>query len=214
MADSREPIAALPPTPRVAADADSRLRSVFLQHQLVAGLPRLPGVAPTLAKFVVGQIVDRLLDVPGGLEPLMLLQRDPALLARSTAVAVYAVLFARAAGWPDERLADHGAAAMLHGLGRVLDDGAAARAGFAWLAARGCSDFWLRAALVARHACGGAADETLPVGVATVRLAHAVLELLELGETGLPVALVRHPAAADVAPELLELAAAVLAGGP
>lgn len=160
----------------VAPPPDSRLRSVFLQHRLIAGLPRLAGVDPTTAKLVVQGVVDRLLQVERGLEPLMLLQQDEGLLQRSTAVAVLAVLFARRAGWPADRLADLGAAALLHDLGMTLAPEAPDPAAFRWLLARGDDDFWLRCALVARHwRDARGLDELrgrgLPVAVALVRLA-------------------------------------------
>src|SRR5690606_28469046 len=91
-------------------EPDSRLRSVFLQHRLIPGLPSIAGVSAATAKLVIQGVVDRLLQVPGGLEPLMLLQQDEALLRRSTAVAVLSVVFARRVGWPVEKLADLGAA--------------------------------------------------------------------------------------------------------
>ena len=129
---------------------DGSLRAVFVQHRLIAGLPPLPGLDPVAKQAVVAAIVDRLLAVPGGLEPLMLLQRDAALLQRSTVVAVLAVVLARRIGWPDEQLADVGAAALLHDLGAVLAPDRPAAAAFAWLLDRPADDFWLRCALVAR----------------------------------------------------------------
>jgi hypothetical protein len=137
---------------RASVEADSHLRSVFLQHRLIASLPRLPGVARPVAKLVVEQVVERLLALPGGMEPLMLLERDPARLADGIAVAVLTVLLARAAGWPVEQLADLGVAALLADLGSLLDDEAPERAAFRWLLERGSEDLWLRCALVARHA--------------------------------------------------------------
>ena len=134
-----------------AAAPDSALRSVYVQHRLIAGLPTLPGVPPATAKAVVQMVVERLLALPGGLEPLMLLQRDSGLLPSSIRVAVLAVLAARAAGWPDERLADVGAAALLHDLGSILDEARPGPAAFTWLLERGADDFWLRCALVARR---------------------------------------------------------------
>jgi len=129
---------------------DSRLRSVFLQHQLIAAIPAHGLVPPHLAKVVVQAVVDRLLAVAGGLDPLMLLQRDQGLLYRALHVAVLTVVVARAAGWSEDGLADLGAAALLHDLGAILDPGQPAAAGFAWLLERGTDDFWLRSAVVAR----------------------------------------------------------------
>ena len=133
-----------------ARGADGSLRAVFVQHRLIDGLPALPGIDPTLAKAIVAAIVDRMLAVPGGLEPLMLLQRDAAVLQRATVVAVLAVVLARRIGWPDDQLADLGAAALLHDLGAVLAPGRPAAAAFGWLLERPADDFWLRCALVAR----------------------------------------------------------------
>jgi hypothetical protein len=149
--DDREPRTTVPGRPRHDAESGSALRSVFVQHCLIDRLPRLPGIAPVACKIVVQAVVERLLSVPGGLEPLMLLQRDEELLQRGTRVAVLAVVLARVAGWPDDRLAELGAAALLHDLGRLLDDARPGPAAFAWLLERGAEDFWLRCALVSRH---------------------------------------------------------------
>jgi hypothetical protein len=208
-----EPIAPLRREPRGGGDADSRLRSVFLQHRLIAGLPAIPGVPPTTAKFVVEQIVERLLLVAGGLEPLMLLQRDEDLLARGTVEAVLAVVLARAAGWPEERLPDLGAAALLRDLGRVLDEGSPREAGFAWLLERGHDDFWLRCALAARQGRGPLPDGEPALGsVAVVRLAAAVADLASQ-RTGasLAAALREHVDTAVLPRPLTELACRVFA---
>lgn len=172
----RASIHAVPRSQEAVAAPDSRLRSVFLQHRLIAGLPKLAGVDPTTAKLVVQGVVDRLLQVDGGLEPLMLLQQDEALLQRSTAVAVLAVLFARRVGWPAEQLADLGAAGLLHDVGTVLEPDRSGPAAFRWLLARGDDDFWLRCALVARHwreprELDELRGRGLPAAVALVRLA-------------------------------------------
>lgn len=146
----REPMLPLRRRPVREEPRDSRLRSVFLQTQLIAALPVDGPVPPPVAKVVVQAVVDRLLQLPGGLEPLLLLQRDGQLLQRSLRIAVLAVAIARGAGWPDHGLADLGAAALLHDLGAVLDPERPAVTGFAWLLERGTDDFWLRCALVAR----------------------------------------------------------------
>jgi hypothetical protein len=195
---------------RAHADADSRLRSVFLLHQLIAGLPAIPGVAPPTAKFVVEQIVERLLGVPDGLEPLMLLQRDASLLSRSTVTAVVAVVLARAGGWPEDSLADLGAAALLSELGTVLDDSAPGVAGFTWLLDQGCADFWLRAAMIARLARDPLADgEAMPGAVAVVRTAVAITALPVAARAELRGALRQSPAAAGVPAPVLDLATRV-----
>jgi hypothetical protein len=199
------------------ADTDSRLRSVFLQfhlmHDLVQGGPVPPGVA----KVVVQAIVDRLLAVPGGLEPLVLLQQDPALLRRSTEVAVLAVLFARVAGWPDDRLADLGGAALLSELGALLDAGRPGPAGFDWLLQRGTDDFWLRCALVARwwrddQVVGGQDGLVGAVGAALVRLAAVAATCIAGGGSAATVcARLRDGAARPLAPELIGVAETALA---
>lgn len=163
----------------MAAAADSHLRSVFLQHRLIARWRQIPGVPLPAAKYVIEQIVERLLGIPGGMEPLLLLERDPRRLADDTEIAVLTVVLARAAGWPTRMLADLGAAALLAqiGAGSGGDGEGAARAGFRWLLARGADDFWLRCALVARHARTPAAElppTTGGGGIAVVRLAVAI----------------------------------------
>jgi hypothetical protein len=179
---------------RGAAEDDSRLRSVFLQHRLIVYVRELRGVGLPTAKFAVEHTVERLLAVPGGLEPLMLLQRDEPALARATAVAVMAVALAREAGWPIASLADLGAAALLADLGAVLgDDDDPGRAAFHWLLDRGTDDFWLRCALVARHLHRGAGGAGAIGSAQVVRLARAVV----LGQ----------PPGDDIAPELRALAA-------
>ncbi|MFN3244467.1 MAG: hypothetical protein ACE37K_23375 [Planctomycetota bacterium] len=167
-----------PQAPRAAIDVpDSRLRSVFLQHRLIAGLPRIAGVDAATAKLVIQGVVDRLLQVEGGLEPLMLLQEDESVLQRSTAVAVLTVVIARCAGWPLEQLADVGAAGLLHDLGSVLDERAPGTAAFRWLLDCGDDDFWLRSALCARRWRDGEQAMADPAGplaiIAIVRLAVA-----------------------------------------
>lgn len=129
---------------------DSRLRSTFLQHHLIAAFGSSSSVPPHLARVVIGAVVDRMLGLASGMEPLTLLQRDPALLHRSLHVAVLAVVFARVLGWPEARLADLGGAALLHDVGRALDAAHPGPAGFGWLLERGGEEFWLRSAIVAR----------------------------------------------------------------
>lgn len=209
--------------PRVArrrhlgqADTDSRLRSVFLQFHLMHGLGQGGPVPPSVAKVVVQAIVDRLLAVPGGLEPLVLLQPQPALLRRSTEVAVLAVVFARVAGWPDDRLADLGAAALLGELGTVLDADRPGAAGFGWLVQRGTDDFWLRSALVARwwrddQVVGGSDGLVSAVGAAMVRLASAAASCFAAGLDAAAVGpCLRAGAGRPLAGELIDVAEAAL----
>jgi hypothetical protein len=183
-----EPCTTVPFCPRHDAEPGSALRSVFVQHRLIDRLPRLPGIAPVACKVVVQAVVERLLSVTGGLEPLMLLERDEERLQRGTRVAVLAVVLARVAGWPDDRLADLGAAALLHDLGSLLDEARPGPAAFAWLLERGADDLWLRCALVSRHwrECQADAD-----GLGGNELGAAVLVRLaveverELGGAGI-----------------------------
>lgn len=214
MAKGGDALARSPCAPRALPDADSRLRSVFLQHRLIAGMAEVPAVHRTLAKFALEQIVDRLLAVPGGLEPLMLLQRDEALLARSTAVAVLTVVLARHAGWPEDRLSDLGSAALLRDLGLVLDESMPGRAGFGWLLGQGCDDFWLRCAMVARHARGDAGAIGDAEGAcAVVGLAAAIAELPEVdARADLRGALRRSRMASGLPASLVDLACRVFAG--
>lgn len=191
--------------------ADSALRSVYVQHRLITGLPTLPGVAPATAKAVVQMVVERLLALPGGLEPLMLLQQDGALLQTGIRVAVLTVLTARAAGWPDERLADLGAAALLHDLGTIVDEQRPGPASFAWLLEHGTDDLWLGCALVARtwRSDHGALDEVGQSGLAAaalVRLAATIeSELRHHGRVHAP----RIEAAARAGSFPMELVAVV-----
>ncbi|MBL8729998.1 MAG: hypothetical protein JNM25_16355 [Planctomycetes bacterium] len=198
------------------ADTDSRLRSVFLQFHLMHDLAQAGPIPPSVAKVVVQAVVDRLLVVPGGLEPLVLLQRDPVLLRRSTEIAVLAVLFARVAGWPDDRLADLGGAALLCELGSALDATRPGPAGFGWLLQRGTDDFWLRCALVARwwrddQVVGGRDGMAGAVGAALVRLAAVTAACIADGATAASIgARLRAGAGRPLADELIDVAEAAL----
>lgn len=200
-----------------AADTDSRLRSVFLQFHLMHGLGQDGLVPPGVAKVVVQAIVDRLLALPCGLEPLMVLQQDPARLRRATEVAVLAVLFARVAGWPDDRLADLGGAALLHDVGPLLDAERPAAAGFGWLLQRGTEDFWLRSALVSRwwrdDQIVGGADGLADAGAAAVvRLATVVADVAGgCADAAAVGARLRAGAARPLAPELVAVVEPALA---
>lgn len=210
----------LPPVRRsepVGADTDSRLRSVFLQFHLMHALGQGGPVPPGHAKVVVQAIVDWLLAVPAGLEPLVLLQEDSALLRRSAEVAVLTVVFARVAGWPDDRLAELGGAALLHDIGSLIDPSQPGPAGFGWLLQRGTDDFWLRSALVARwwrdDLVVGGADGLVSGGAAPlVRLAAAAAACMARAADPASVgARLRAGEGAPLAPELIDVAEAALA---
>lgn len=185
---------------------DSRLQAVFLQHRLVAGMRRIPGLDPAVGKVAVQAVVERLLSTPGGLEPLMLLQQDPARLGRATATAVLASAFARVLGWPEHRLAELGVAALLRDVGEVLDEANPGPAAFVWLLQRGADDLWLRAALVARGV-----DDALGAAIpaAMAHLAGEVLAGLDRGVPDLAGALAA--AALPGEPELLDALRAAFA---
>ncbi|MFT4513354.1 MAG: hypothetical protein ACI89X_002901 [Planctomycetota bacterium] len=207
-AESGEIMAPQPRTKPVIESPDSQLRSVFLQYRLIAGLPAIAGVDVMTAKLVIQGVVDRLLQIDGGLEPLMLLQQDEDLLRRSTAVAVLAVVFARRAGWPVEQLADLGAAALLHDLGSILDAASPGPAAFRWLLERGHEDFWLRSALIARRWRDGLVARTDPaVPLAVITIVRLAVVAYDQGAVGVDAA-----RDAGAVPEgLAELACSVLA---
>jgi len=206
---SNEVVSPQSPPRAVERDEDSRLRSVFLQHRLIACLPPIEGVDSMAAKSVVERVVDRLLQVPGGLEPLMLLQQDEDLLRRSIAVSVLTVVFAGRMGWPVELLADIGAAGLLHDLGAIVDRSGSDAAAFQWLLNHGEDDFWLRCALVARRwrdQDAASADLAGPLGViSVVRMAVAFYRDSQAGLDALeargaaPVALLQVARAAVTA---------------
>ena len=196
------------PSPRAAPErGDSRLRSVFLQHRLIGGLSSIPGTTPSLAKAVVEAVVERLLDVEGGLEPLMLLQQDEEVLRRSTAVAVLVALFARRAGWPTEALADLSTAGLLHDIGAVLDPESPGEAAFHWLLQRGDDDFWLRSALVARRWRDVRAGEPQDGPLLVVGLVRLAVAADRDGQAGV----LRALAAGGVSPDLAQVAQDTLA---
>ena len=158
---------------RAEGSVDSQLRSVFVQNHLVEAVRTVPGVDLAAGKAILQGVVDRLLQIPGGLEPLMLLQQDEALLQRSTSVAVLTVWMARRAGWPMGDLADLGVAGLLYDLGSILSTKEPAAAAFRWLLTRGDCDSWLRSAIVAggwRRMPSGAE----PAALTLVRMAIAV----------------------------------------
>lgn len=167
-----EPTAALRRAEARPEAGDSGLRALFLQHQLMGHV----GVgfwSPLQAKVVVQGVVDQLLSIPGGLEPLMLLQRDPAVLGRGLRVAIVTVLCARVVGWPDARLAELAASAALHGVGELVDASRPEAAGFLWFLQRGPGEFWLRCAIVAHGARTppeGALGEPAALGIGAAAL--------------------------------------------
>jgi hypothetical protein len=198
-----------------APEADSRLRSVFLQHRLIASMRAVPGVTVPTCKRIVERIVERLLAVAGGMEPLVLLEREAAWLARGTAVAVLAVRVARAAGWPPAHLADIGVAGLLADLGELVDAEDAARAGCRWLLERGSEDVWLRSALVARGLRPDAGSTEGAAGacavVAVVRRAAALLAAADAGIALEDIAGHVRAQRLDVPAELLDVVPAALA---
>lgn len=206
--DSPDVMAPQPRSKPVIESPDSQLRSVFLQHRLIAGLPAIAGVDAMTAKLAIQGVVDRLLRIDGGLEPLMLLQQDEDLLRRSTAVSVLAVVFARRAGWPVEQLADLGAAALLHDLGSILNPSSPGRAAFGWLLERGNEDFWLRSALIARRWRDGLVASTDPAGpLAVITIVRLAAVAYDRGAAGVD----EVEASGSVPTELAGLAKDVLA---
>lgn len=184
VAFGQRPVAA--PAHATVPAQSSTLRATFVQHHLVRMLPVLPGVEPEVARLVVGATVDRLLAAEGGLECLLLLQEEDELLQSSIAVAVFTVLFARAAGWPEDVLADLGAAGLLHRIGDAAPLKSSSTSAFRWLAERGADDLWLRCALAADASAAGGAEAfpgVVPGGVAFVVAARcAVAALAEPAE--------------------------------
>lgn len=167
--------------PRVGepdAAADSRLRSVFLQHRLLRRWRHVPGLPDAVAHCVVVGVVDRLLGVQGGLEPLLTMERGGVDVADAALLAALAVVLARAAGWPAAALADLGVAAFVVDVGRALDPADAPRAGMRWLLERGSDDLWLRCAEVARLAPPDGGPAEVEGAPAIVRLALAAREAL------------------------------------
>jgi len=187
-AGRHDPVASGSRRTRPTIPSDTHLRAVFLQHQLIASLTATGPVPPMLAKVVVQAVVDRLLALPAGLEPLTLLQADEERLRRSLYVAVLTVVFARVAGWPEERLADLGGAALLHDIGGMLDARRPAPAGFVWLLERGIDEFWLRSAIVARtwrEDPGASVAEIAAGGAAVAALVRMAVEAEQLARGSL-----------------------------
>jgi hypothetical protein len=168
--------------PRVgepAAAADSRLRSVFLQHRLLAGWRHVPGLPDEAAHRIVAQVVDRLLAAVGGLEPLLAMERGGVDAADAARTAAIAVALARAAGWPTAALADLGVAAFVVDVGRAVEPTDAARAGMRWLLGRGVDDLWLRCAAIARLAPPHDGPAGVDGAAAVVRLALVARDALD-----------------------------------
>ncbi len=143
-----EPVLTLGRQRAVTEAGDSHLRAVYLENQLMAMVDERR-IAPGIARCVLHGVVEYLLQLPGGLEPLTLLQGEPKALRQALHVAVVAVHLARLAGWPQSRLGELGAVALLHDVGALLDASRPAEAGLAWMLERGADDFWLRGAFVA-----------------------------------------------------------------
>ncbi len=198
---------------------DSRLRSIFLQHHLIVALGSSSWMPPHQAKVAIAGVVDRMLGLAGGMEPLMLLQRDDVLLYRSLHVAVLAVAFARVAGWPDERLPDLGGAALLHDVGAAIDPDRPGPAGTGWLLERGLDEFWLLSAVVAgawRRPHGSSLADLGPndsLAAAIVRVAAIVERISGAAPSSAAVRDGLRAAAADgtVPIELVEVGLATLA---
>ena len=192
---------------------DSQLRPVFLQHRLLRSWRHVPGLPDAVAHHVVARVVDRLLAVPGGLEPLLAMERGGVDLADEALVAAVAVVLARAAGWPAAALADLGVAAFVVGVGRALDPADAPRAGMRWLLERGADDLWLRCAEVARLAPLDGGPDEVEGASAVVRLALAAREAL--GRAGFRDGWQRDPAllATGAPRELTALVAAAFDAG-
>lgn len=139
---------ARPSAPRGAAQGESpsRLPAVFLQHRLRDALAGLPGIRPAGAMMALALVVERLQAERGGIELLQRLSSRPGQLDQALIVAVVAVLILRGIGWPSERLADAGVAALLHDYGR----GDAHESDWAELLLAGEGDHWLQWGIVAR----------------------------------------------------------------
>lgn len=148
------------------SDQGSRLRAVFLHHTLVAAHGTAGIVPRHRVHLVLQAVADRLLREPAGLEPLLVLQQDPAGLETAVHVCVLATLIGRAAGCPDGLLAETAVAALCHDVGRLLAPTASApgATGCRWLLQRGRSGLWLRCGLVARSVggCAGVPADELP----------------------------------------------------
>ena len=81
--------------------ADSRLRAVFLETQLLAALGDGFG-RPAVVREALQAVVETLMAASGGMELLHLLQQDPPRLVRGLRAAACAVVMARLAGAADD----------------------------------------------------------------------------------------------------------------
>lgn len=213
-----EPFVPLRGCEPVRDESDSRLRSTFLQHHLITAFTNQSAIPPHIGRVTLGAVVDRLLAIRGGMDPLTLLQRDGALLHRSLHTAVIAVVFARVLGWPEARLCDLGGAALLHDVGSALAPESSIRAGADWLLERGSDPFWLRCALVARNWRNDHGSRLADLGpdgslaAAIVRLAVDAERGIAAGETPdeLEASLATASAAGRYPHEMVQLAASSL----
>lgn len=160
----REPGAASPLPARRSASgspADSRLRAVYVQHRLLEAVGDSAGPA-ALVRSALHGLVERLLELDGGLEPLAELQRRPGALALGLRRAVAAIVLGRLAGLADRSLATLGIAA--------LGTAAAATARPVGGSATGV---WAQCAVIAAEALAGPNTPSSTAGT-LVRLAIAV----------------------------------------
>jgi hypothetical protein len=173
------------------AAADSRLRAVYVQHRLLEAVGDSAGPAPLVRSALHG-LVERLLELDRGLEPLAELQRRPGALALGLRRAVAAIVLGRVAGLADRSLATLGIAALGTAVQLAAQPAGTGDAGF-WIRCSAIADEALAApepqgttaGRLVRLAIAVAAGEATPPGAAPAwqalaEAAHAAL--------GLPVA--------------------------
>lgn len=99
------------PAPAIAAP--SQLGAVFTMQRFAAALGPIGPLSGVRARAVLQNVLHRLLRLPGGLEPLGRMQRDPVANAEAVRACVLAVRTAEELGWDDERSTQAGIAALL-----------------------------------------------------------------------------------------------------